>query len=162
MSSVTWKAQPMFSPNLRRRVTSDLGAPTHVLEHLLADGFAFGFEIGDLAADHAVDGTGGGSDFGEHGDAALGVNRSGADNFESKSEESVAGENGGGFAEFFVASGFAATKIVVIERGKIVMNERVGVDEFDRASGMESGGDVGFEDARGFQQQDRADTLAAG
>ena len=110
-----------------------------VLQHFVRDRFAFGFEVGNLAADHAVDRACGGGDLGQHRDAALGIDRSRADNFECKREQRVAGENSGGFAEFFVARGLAAAKIVVVERRQVVMDQRIGMNEFDRASRMSAG-----------------------
>jgi len=61
-----------------------------------------------------------------------------------------------------VAGGFAAAKIVVIECGKVIVDERISVDEFDGARGMKSGGDVGSKDASCFQAQYGAQALAAG
>src|SRR5271168_4625372 len=108
-----------------------------VFEHFRSDALAGGFQVGDLAADHAVDGAGGGGDFAEDGDAALGIDGGGGDGFECKREERIASEDGGGFAEFFVAGGFAAAEVVVVEGGEIVMNQGISVDKFDGAGGME-------------------------
>ena len=105
----------------------------NVFEHLLCDRFAFGFEVGDLAADHAIYGACGSGNFRQHGYAALGVDGSRGDDFESEGEQGIAGENGGGFAEFLVARRLAAAQIVVVEGRQIVVNQRVGVDEFDGA-----------------------------
>ena len=134
----------------------------NVFEHFRVDALAFGFEVGDLAANHAVDGSGGGGDFGEHGDAAIGVNGCGGNGFEREREKSITRKNCRGFAELFVGSGLAAAKIVVVERGEIVVDERVGVNEFDGASGIVRGCDVRIEDASGFEAQNWADAFTAG
>src|SRR5690242_18558707 len=131
-------------------------------EHGRLDALAFGFEVGDLAADHAVDGAGGFGDFREHGDAAAGVDGRGSNGFESESKKSVTGENGGGFAKFFVAGGFAAAEIVVVESGEIIVNEGIGVDELDGAGRIVSGRDIRIENASGLEAENRADAFAAG
>ncbi len=133
-----------------------------VFEHVGIDALAGGFKVGDLAANHSVDGASAGGDFGEHGDAASGVNGSSGDRFEREREKSIAGEDGGGFAKFFVIGGLAATEVVIVESGKVVVNERVGVNEFESAGGIVGGRDVGVEDAGGFNAEDGANALAAG
>src|SRR5579863_3402093 len=132
-----------------------------VLEHFLCDRFAFGFEIGNLAADHAVDCPCGGRNLGKHRDAALGVDWCATDNFKSKREQRVASENRGGFAEFLVAGWFAASQVVVIEGRQIVVDQRIGVNEFNRARRMKRRGNVRFEYARSLEQQNRSNALAA-
>jgi hypothetical protein len=80
----------------------------NVFEHFRLDALAFCFEVGDLAADHTVNGSCGAGDFREHCDAAGGVDGRGGNRFERQCEESIAGENGSGFAKFLVASRLAA------------------------------------------------------
>ena len=53
----------------------------------------------------------------------------------SQREQRVAGQNGHGIAEHLVIGELAAAVIVVIERRQIVVDQRVGVDEFQRAGG---------------------------
>jgi hypothetical protein len=103
-----------------------------------------------LAADHAVDCACCAGDFGDDGNAAGGVDGSGGESFECQSEKRVAGQDGGCFAEFFVVGGFAAAEVVVVERGEVVVNQRVRVDEFDGARGIMCGGDIRIENAGGF------------
>src|SRR5258707_12302388 len=134
----------------------------NVFEHLRADTFPFGLEIGDLTANHFVDGAGGGGDLGSHFYAAFGIDGSGGDRFECEREERVARENGEGFAELFMASRLAATEVVVIERGQIVVNQRISVDEFDRAGGIHACGNVGRKNASGFETENWADAFASG
>ena len=50
-------------------------------------------------------------------------------------EKSVSGKNGNGFPVDAVAGGSAAAEVVVIHAGKIVMDERVGVNAFDGTGG---------------------------
>ena len=45
--------------------------------------------------------------------------------------QGVAGQNRDGFAEGHVAGGLAAAQVVVIERGQIVVDERIGVQHLD-------------------------------
>ena len=52
---------------------------------------------------------------------------------EGEREQRVARQNRHGVAENFVAGGNAAPQIVVIERGQIVVNQRIGVNQFQRA-----------------------------
>jgi hypothetical protein len=119
----------------------------------------------DLAADHAVDGACGGGDFGEDGDAARRVDGCGGDGFERQGEERVARKYGCGFAEFFVTRGLAAAEVVVVEGGKVIVNQRVGVDEFDGAGGMQRGRNIeskcGRKNTRSFEAENRTNAFAA-
>jgi len=72
----------------------------------------------------------------------------------------VAGENRGSFAKFFVASRLAAAQIVIIQRRQIVVDQRVGMDELDRARGMQRRGYILGKNARGFQAKHGADAFA--
>src|SRR5262245_1733668 len=132
----------------------------NVLESFGADAFALGLEIGDLDYNDYVDGARGSGDVGEVFCAEIGVDWSGANRFTGESQESVTGKDGGGFTECFVASGLAAAKVVVIERGEIVVDEGVGVNELDSASGIERRSDVRREDASGFEAEDGAYAFA--
>ena len=53
--------------------------------------------------------------------------------FKCLREEGVAGQHGDAFAEDFVIRGLAPAEIVVVHRGQIVVDERVGVDALDGA-----------------------------
>ena len=124
---------------------------------------AFAFKIGDLAGNHAADGAGGAGELGDH--ACLAVGRHGierGDGFECKGQQGVARQDGDGFAEYLVAGELAAAVIVIVEGGEIVVDERVGVDEFERARDGRGGFGGGRGDgAGGFQAEDRANALAA-
>ena len=77
--------------------------------------------------------------------------------------ERVSGEDSCGFAESDVAGGASAAEVVVVERGEIVVDERVGVEHLDaRAEFVGAIGDGPMDHARGFHDEDRAETLASG
>ena len=114
------------------------------LEQLRVGGLAFAFEIGHLAADHAAHGAGGGGQFGDHarpGDRR-GTSFELREHLEGESEQRIAGEDGHGFAEDLVAGELAAAVVVVVERGEIVVDQRVGVDQFERAGGGDDAGGI--------------------
>jgi len=60
---------------------------------------------------------------------------------------------------FFVARGLAAAKVIVVQRRQVIVNQRVGVDEFDGAGGMKRGRNIAGENARRLQTQDGANSL---
>ncbi len=152
--------------------------------------FAFGLDVEDLAADHAGGLTGGevgigrkliffqgGTDAGADGagdffedvDGGDGRAVKAGDGVEGESLEGVAGEDGDGVAEDLVAGGLAAAEIVIVEGGKIVVNERVGMEHLDGGAEI-NGGQFGRDgrravlagEAPGFETKDGAETLAAG
>ena len=53
--------------------------------------------------------------------------------FESLREQGVAREHGDAFTKYFVIRQLAPAIIVVIHRGQIIVDQRVGVDALDRA-----------------------------
>jgi hypothetical protein len=75
--------------------------------------------------------------------------------------QGIAREDGGGLIEGFVARGAAASQIVVVHGRKVVMDQRIGMDHFDRAGRRIQGLKRNAEQfARGVDQR-RADALAA-
>ena len=58
-----------------------------------------------------------------------------ADDVKRKRLQRVAGENRGCFVELAVAGRATAPQVVVIHRRQIVMNQRIGMDNLDRAGG---------------------------
>jgi hypothetical protein len=134
----------------------------NVFEHLRIDGLAFGFDVRDLAADHSIDSAGGGRNFCKDGGAALSRGGRRTDRFERQRQESVTSEDGNGFAEFFVASGLASPEVIIVQRRQVIVNQGVGMDEFDGAGGMKRGRDVGSEDARRLETQDGTNPLSTG
>ena len=91
-----------------------------------------GFEVNHLAADHAVDGAGGVGDFPDDGDARLGWASDLGQYFISLRLQRVSGKNGDGLAEGLVAGGTPAAQVVVIERGQVVVDQRISVEHFER------------------------------
>ena len=82
--------------------------------------------------------------------------------FKSLGQERIASEDGDAFPVDLVTGGAAATKVVIVHRGEVVMDERVGVDTFDSAGqrhGVSGASTTGF---CGGECQDGADALAAG
>ncbi len=79
------------------------------------NGLASGFDVRNLAADHSVDGAGSGRDFCEDGGAAFCGGGRSTNGFKGQGQESVASEDGNGFAELFVASGFAAAEVIIVQ-----------------------------------------------
>ena len=87
------------------------------------------------------------------------------DGLEGEGLEGVAGEDGDGFAEDDMAGGLAAAEVVVVEGGKVVVNEGVGVDHLDGGAevGCAFGDLAGAGDhACGFHAEDGAEALASG
>ena len=76
----------------------------------------------------AYSGAYGEGDFFEDGDDGSGWCWELGDGLEGEGLEGVAGEDGDGFAEDFVAGGLAAAEVVVVECGEVVVDEGVGVD----------------------------------
>ena len=131
--------------------------------------FVFGFEVNDLAADHAVDGAGGVGDFANDGDARLGWTNQLGEHFIGLCLQGVSGEDGDGLSKDFVAGGASAPQVVVIKRGQIVVNQGVGVEHFERrahlldACGQRAGcvSGTGFRGARFFEARFSRATAAA-
>ena len=91
----------------------------------------FALDIQHLAADHAIDGADG---VGDEADDLHGCGRrrieAGKD-FKGAGLQRVAGEDGDRFAERHVAGGLAAAQVVVVERGQVVVDQRVGVQHLE-------------------------------
>ena len=106
-------------------------------------GDAFGFDVDDLAADHA------GRKWVSRSPkrptpvptaretsrrmatTVAGAVGSCGDGLEGEGLEGVAGEDGDGFAEDDVAGGLAAAEVVVVEGGEVVVDEGVGVEHLE-------------------------------
>ena len=58
--------------------------------------------------------------------------------FERERQQAVTRENRVCLAEFLVTSGLAAPQVVVVERGQIIVNQRIRVNKFERARRAES------------------------
>ena len=82
------------------------------------------------------------------------------DGGESFSEKAIARENRDGFAENAVIGGPTAPKIIVVHAGEIVVNEGVGVNAFDGASGGNCKGLFSPNGSSGSEAEDRAKAFA--
>ena len=149
-SSTIWKASPALRPKVSSRATSSRVAPGIDAARDDADaderaglgamdGFdefgrglkVFAFDVEYLAADHAIDSAYGIGDKTDDLDGRGGRRVEPGQNFEGAGLQRVSGEDGNGFAEGHVAGGLAAAQVVVVERGQIVVDERIGVKHFD-------------------------------
>jgi len=87
------------------------------------------------------------------------------DGLEGEGLEGVAGEDGGSFTEEDMAGGLAAAEVVVVECGKVVVDEGVGVEHLQGctkigdAFGVVAGA---CDHAGGFHAEDGAKAFAAG
>jgi hypothetical protein len=134
----------------------------NIFEHAFVAGFTFSFEVGNLAADHAAIGADGFGDHSEDSKAALGLDGRHGESLEGESEQGIAGEDRGSFAENFVVGGLTATQIVVVEGGEIIVNQRISVNQFESAADFDGSIGLRRKDSRGFQTEDGANAFAAG
>ena len=123
-------------------------------------GFFLGEEVFDLAADEALAAGGDGEFAGERETGRGGV--AGREEFEGVGEQGVAGEEGGGFVEGFVAGGATAAEVVVVHAGEVVVDQRVGVYALDGDGGGEGIESGRTGELRRGQKQDGAEAFAAG
>ena len=106
---------------------------------------ALPFDVVNLAGDHAAHRSGGSCEFLNEADFPMSVDmRQTRHDFKGERAKSIAGENSDGIAEHFVARRPAAAKVVVIHGGKVVVDQRIGVDHFQRGSSIfDAGGCIG-------------------
>lgn len=105
----------------------------NVFDEIGVGGLAFGGKIFGLPGDDAAaagracqfesESASDGWDFRKH--------------FEGEREQGIAGQNGGGFIESDVAGGAAAAQCIVVHGGQIVMDQGVGVQQFQSAGGSD-------------------------
>src|SRR5256885_16009634 len=99
-----------------------------------ADFLTFRLEIGNLAGNQFATSRGD-CYFAKQCERIVTMRRLRAGNdFERDSEQRVAGEDGNAVAKNFVTGGTPAAEIVVVHAREIVVDERIGVDAFHRAS----------------------------
>src|SRR5580698_4350566 len=98
---------------------------------------AFPFYVANLAADHAAHRAGCCGEFRDQGHLAVSAEIAGRlhlrQYLKRQREQRVARQNGDSVAEYFVAGRHAATQIVVIERRQIVMDQGIGMNQFESA-----------------------------
>ena len=80
---------------------------------------------------------------------------------EGVGQQGVARKDGGGFIEGLVAGGLPPAHAVVVHAGEIVVDEGIGVDHLQRAGVGKSRLRAAAAETAEFQQQHRADPLAA-
>jgi hypothetical protein len=82
--------------------------------------------------------------------------------FKCDREEGISGEDGDSFPVFHVTRWHAATEIVVVHAGKIIVNERIGMNAFDCASRRECVREVSIAGFGGSKAENRAKALPTG
>jgi hypothetical protein len=80
------------------------------------------------------------------------------DDFKGAGEKIISREKRHPFREGFMKGGPTPSQIVVVHAGKIVVDERIGVDHLNRAGWIEGGLGV----FRGCEDEERAESLARG
>ena len=133
-----------------------------VLQHFDIGFGVFGLKIDDLPTDHALDRARAVRDLFD--DAHPGFSRAAQprQHFVGLGLQRVSRQDSDGFAENFVAGGPAPAQIIVVERGQIVMNQRIGVQHFERrAQFLNARGKRSRDHASGFHAKDRPQPLAA-
>ena len=83
------------------------------------------------------------------------------DDVESQGQQAVAGKNSGGFVKGAVDRRLTATQIIVVHRRQIVVDQRIAMDAFERCRNAQGRFVVRTEESGAFQDQERANTLAA-
>jgi hypothetical protein len=122
-----------------------------------------GFRIQHLAADHAFHGSGGLRDETDDLYHGRGGRIEPGQRFVGLGLQGIAGQDGDGLAKGHVAGGFAAAKVVVVEGGKVVVDERVGVEHFDGCAEPLNAARQFARNGHGcLHGQHRPQTLAAG
>ena len=83
-------------------------------------------------------------------------------NLKGLGQQGVAGEDGNAFPENFMAGEFAAPIVVVVHSGKVVVDERIGVNTFDGAGQGQGVGFISATCGRGGEAKSRPHAFAAG
>jgi hypothetical protein len=84
------------------------------------------------------------------------------EDFESEGEEGVAGEDGDAFTVNDVGGGAAASEVIIVHAGEVIVDEGIGMDAFDGGGGVEGewGGAPGG--LGGGEAEDGAEAFSAG
>ncbi|MNL53779.1 hypothetical protein D3C87_1770510 [compost metagenome] len=91
-------------------------------------------QINRLAARHALAAGGARQRLGGLDDQR-GRDRHGGQQIERQRLQRIAGQHGGGFVELHVRGGPATAQRVVIHAGQVVMDQRIGMDQFHGGGG---------------------------
>ena len=123
----------------------------------------FGLQVHHLSADHAVDGASGVRDLRNDGHTRLGRALQLGEDFVGVGLQAVPGENRDGIAKHFVGGGAAAAQVIVVEGRQVVVDERVGMQHFQRgAQVLDAGRNATGDNASGFHAEDGAQAFASG
>jgi farnesyl diphosphate synthase len=80
---------------------------------------------------------------------------------EGEGQQRVAGEDGGRLVEPLVGGGPAAAQVIVVHARQVVVDQRIGMDAFDRCGDAQGGAAINPESGGAGQRQERAQALAA-
>src|SRR5436305_12673064 len=105
-----------------------------VLQHFEIGLRVLGLEVYDLAADHAVHSARSTRDFFDDPDPRLSRTMQPCQNLICLSLQRVSSENCDGLAKNLVRGGAAAAQTVVVQTGKVVVNQRIGVQHVKRCA----------------------------
>ena len=133
-----------------------------VVQRLRADRLALRLDVDDLAAHHAVS-PGGVRDVGDEHRDDPGVARPGPvqrDELEGQREKRVAGEDRDGLAEDLVIRERAAAIVVVVHGGQVIVDQRVRVDQLQRARRLHHLLRAAAHGLRAGDDEDRTQALA--
>ncbi len=134
-------------------------AEVDLVESFFGDLLAFAEDVDGFSADEAFGADAFGGDFKDIDDL-LCRKRKGGEDFEGEGEEGVSGQQCYGFAELDVAGGESSAEVVVVEGGKVVVDEGEGVDHLERATGVEGGLFVASDGLGGEEDEGGAETLS--
>src|SRR5438876_8171115 len=134
-----------------------------VLQHFEIGLRVLGLEVYDLAANHAVYSARPPRNFFDDSDPRLSRAMEPCQSLICLSLKGVSSENCDGLAKNFVAGGASAAQIVVVQSGKIVVDQRIGMQHFKRgAEIINSGRNRTGNHAACLDAQSWAQALAAG
>src|SRR5579872_2219419 len=106
----------------------------NVLQHANVRLAMLSFEIDHLAANHSVDGTGTASYFFDDAHSRCCRATQTGQGFVCLGLQRVARQNGDSLAKNFVTCGPSATQIIIVQGGKVVVDERVGMQHLERCA----------------------------
>ena len=122
----------------------------------------FAFQIRDLSGNQ-LQRAGGAGQFQDDGLVRIaGPALAPGGDFKGLGQQGVAGQHRNALAEDLVVGQFAAPVIVVVHGGKVVVDQRIGVDALDGAGQRQGVGFVAAAGRGGGQAQGGADAFAAG
>ena len=140
---------------------SRLGA-MNIFQSFRADVLPFGLQIHHLASDHPVDCACGVGDLPDNRQARRAGNIGQfRQNLITTSHERIAREDRHGLAKNFVARGHPSAQIVIVQRRKIVVDERVCVNHFDGARKRQQHSSSASHTLPGSQNKNGPDPLAS-